>query len=85
MTPDGRFVTFVSGATTLVSGVSDTNGTADVYLRDMQAGTTRLVSINAAGVSTGNRASGTAQYPFDFSFGPPVITADGRYVARRPP
>ncbi|MCA1600197.1 MAG: PKD domain-containing protein, partial [Acidobacteria bacterium] len=40
---DGRYVVFHSTATNLVS--SDTNAQTDVFLRDMQSGTTQLVSI----------------------------------------
>ena len=40
--PDGRFVVFESTATNLVAG--DTNGMSDYFLRDIAAGTTRLVS-----------------------------------------
>ncbi len=81
MTPDGRYVAFVSGETDLVTGVSDANAGWDVFLRDLQTGTTRLVSWNAAGTGTGNRASGTGQYDFDFVQGPPVLSDDGRFVA----
>ena len=45
MTPDGRYVAFTSAATNLVAG--DTNGIADVFVRDLQAGTTTLVSVGA--------------------------------------
>ena len=38
MTPDGRYVAFVSAATNLVAG--DTNGIADVFVRDLVNGTT---------------------------------------------
>ena len=40
---DGRYVVFVSGATNLVAG--DTNGAVDVFRRDLQTGTTALVSL----------------------------------------
>jgi len=60
---DARFVAFVSDATDLVSG--DTNGVADIFLRDRRAGTTVLVS--------GAHADGPSDAP--------VISADGRYVA----
>lgn len=66
MTPDGHFVSFVSEATDLVTG--DTNNIPDVFVRDMQAGTTTLVSLGATGVS-GNASE------------LPDITPDGRYVA----
>jgi Tol biopolymer transport system component len=63
---DGRFVAFVSHATNLVPG--DTNGAADIFVRDRQGGTTERVSLDSSGVE-GNG-------PSDF----PSISADGRYV-----
>lgn len=54
ITPDGRYVAFESLATNLVGG--DGNGTIDVFVRDLQAGTTRLVS-RASGGGTGNGQS----------------------------
>jgi len=65
MTLDGRFVAFVSAANNLVP--DDTNGIPDVFLRDLQVGTTTLAS---AGATTANRSSES-----------PEITPDGRYVA----
>lgn len=65
MTPDGHYVAFVSAANNLVP--DDTNGIADVYLRDLQVGTTTLISV---GAKTANRSSES-----------PTITPDGRYVA----
>src|SRR5205823_3086000 len=44
---DGRFVVFVSNASNLVE--NDTNGKADVFVRDLQAGTTERVSVDDAG------------------------------------
>ena len=68
MTPDGRYVAFASDASTLVPG--DTNGIADVFVRDLQAGTTTLVSVGARPSFTELGGSES-----------PVITPDGRYVA----
>ncbi len=65
---DGRYVAFMSDAPDLVPG--DANGTSDIFVRDVSAGTTTLVSVNSAGTATGN----------GFSYGP-SISADGRYVA----
>jgi Ca2+-binding RTX toxin-like protein len=65
---DGRFVAFVSWADNLV--VTDTNGTADVFVRDLQLGTTTLVSVNNDGNDSGNRFSAS-----------PTISVDGRFVA----
>jgi Tol biopolymer transport system component len=67
LSPDGRYVAFRSGASDLVAG--DANGTYDVFVRDLQAGTTTLVSVNSAGTGSGNQDS--------FA---PVLSADGRYV-----
>ena len=66
---------FQSGASDLVA--NDTNGTTDVFVRDLQLGTTTLVSINRFGTGSGN----------SFSGGPagPVISADGRFVAFQQP
>ena len=41
---DGRYVVFVSEASNLVD--NDTNGVADVFMRDRKAGTTTLISAN---------------------------------------
>jgi WD40-like Beta Propeller Repeat len=63
---DGRYVAFNSFADNLVP--RDTNHFSDVFLRDLQTGTTTLVSSNAGFFS----ASG-------FSY-PPAISLDGRYI-----
>jgi Tol biopolymer transport system component len=68
ITPDGRYVAFLSAASNLVSG--DTNGISDVFVRDLTTGTTRLVSVGAS-LPTGQVTP---------SVGAPVITSDGRYV-----
>jgi Tol biopolymer transport system component len=64
---DGRYVTFESTATNLVS--EDNNGGYDIFVRDRQTGTTTLVSKNSAGV----KGDGTSRNPF--------ISANGRFVA----
>ena len=64
---NGRFVAFHSFAFNLVP--NDFNGRRDVFVRDLQNGTTTLVSVNLSGTGTGN---GTSQKP--------TISADGRYV-----
>ncbi len=63
----GRYVAFGSDASNLVSG--DTNGSADVFVRDRKLGTTRRVSVSSTG------AQGDSG-----SFGP-VISSRGRYVS----
>ena len=65
---DGRFVAFSSAASDLVA--NDTNGTGDVFVRDLQLGTTTLVSVNRFGTGSGNSSSVS-----------PVISPDGRFVA----
>jgi Tol biopolymer transport system component len=67
ITPDGRFVVFMSVAGDLVAG--DTNGTRDVFVRDLIAQTTTLVSVNGAGTGSGGGASSNGR-----------ITPDGRFV-----
>lgn len=64
---DGRFVAFESWADTLVPG--DTNAVADIFVRDMIAGTTELISVSSTGVQ-GNGGSSQA-----------AISADGRFVS----
>jgi hypothetical protein len=66
LSADGRFVVFRSNDADLPSG----NGTRyHVYIRDMQAGVTKLVDKNAAG-KTANDDSGAAS-----------ISADGQTIA----
>ena len=68
---DGRFVAFASLASDLVA--NDTNGaTGDVFVRDLQLGTTSLASVNRFGTGSGNNVS---------SDGVPAISADGRFLA----
>src|ERR1044072_2759555 len=56
---DGKFVLF-SGRATNLTTVSDTNGNMDLYLRDLQTDSTRLVTIdkfgNAAGLAIADYA-----------------------------
>ena len=65
---NGRYVAFISGATNLVAGPINTYG--NVFLRDLQAGTTVLVSVGTDGVSPGNNDASDL-----------VMSPDGRYVA----
>src|SRR2546429_2327180 len=64
---NGRYVVFESEASNLVA--NDTNGVSDVFLRDLQTGTTTLISVNSAGAG-GNGASTS-----------PLISPEGRYLA----
>ena len=52
---DGRFVAFFSEASDLVA--TDTNGSLDVFVRNLQKGTTTLVSVNRAGTDSINGSS----------------------------
>lgn len=67
LTPDGRYVAFVSEASNLTPG--DTNGIADVFVRDVLAGATAMVSVGAISNAAGDSSES------------PEITPDGRYVA----
>jgi len=64
---DGRFVAFGSVADNLVAG--DANEAGDVFVHNLETGTTTLVSVSSAG-SQGNDASGSAS-----------ISGNGRFVA----
>ena len=73
---DGRYVAFSSRATNLAPG--DTNGVVDVFVRDLQAGTTERVSVS----STGAQGDGDSGVEHVSTAGRPVaISGDGRYVA----
>ncbi|MBF5033771.1 PD40 domain-containing protein [Micromonospora sp. ANENR4] len=63
----GRYVIFYSVASNLVP--EDTNGLADIFVRDRLLGTTSRVSVS----STGGQADGASSGP--------AISADGRFVA----
>ena len=69
MNADGRFVVFLSASPNLVPGQVDTNGTTDVFFRDLTTGTTTLVSRRDADGSAGNGES------YD-----PMISPDGQWV-----
>jgi hypothetical protein len=64
---DGRYVAFYSLATNLVAG--DTNGVADIFVRDRLSGQTTRVSVSTAGAQGNGDSSGQS------------LSADGRYVA----
>lgn len=64
---NGRFVVFASDAPDLVPG--DTNGFADIFLRDRVAGTTTRVSVASDG---SQQIGGGAAAP--------EISGDGRYI-----
>ncbi len=64
---NGRFVAFDSRASNLVP--NDTNGQYDVFVRDLQEGTIKRISVD----SNGNQANFNSTYP--------SISSDGRFVA----
>lgn len=64
---DGRYVVFESEASNLVTG--DTNGVADVFLRDRTAHTTTRVSVSTSGVESNGASREVA------------ISGDGTVVA----
>ena len=64
---DGRYLAFKSTADNLVPG--DTNGLMDIFVRDLEKGITRRVSVS----SVGAQADGFSSEP--------TISADGRHVA----
>lgn len=64
---DGRYVAFMSYASNLVPG--DTNSTADIFVKDTLTGSITRVSTD----SGGGQSNGASMNP--------VISADGRYVA----
>ncbi|MFT5359614.1 MAG: hypothetical protein ACI88L_000072 [Candidatus Paceibacteria bacterium] len=66
---EGRYVVFKSSSTDLVA--SDTNAVNDIFLRDMQSGTTTRVSVSSAEA----QANGASVFP--------DISGDGRYIIFR--
>src|SRR5208282_6674602 len=64
---NGQFALFESAANNLVAG--DTNGVNDVFVRDLVASVTTLVSVS----TNGGAANGVSRSS--------VMTPDGRYVA----
>ena len=64
---DGRYAAFASPAGDLVP--KDTNGTFDVFVRDLRKGTIERVSLDAGGGQLDSASNG------------PVISEDGRRVA----
>jgi hypothetical protein len=69
ITPDGHYVVFMSPSSDLTP-IPDNNSAQDIFVRDLQAGSTSLVSVNLAGTGSGDNFS-------DF----PTISSDGHYVS----
>lgn len=63
----GRYVVFSSPATNLVAG--DTNGVADIFMRDTTMSITTRVSVTDAGAQNASATTGAC-----------AISTDGRYV-----
>ena len=70
LSADGRHVAFYSGATNLVAG--DRNDRVDVFVRDLDRGTTELASVATTGAPA-NDASGYLDEGL-------AISRDGRFV-----
>lgn len=70
ITPDGRFVVFLSFASNLVPG--DTNGMRDVFLHDRVSATVERVSVSSAGTEADEASGGNSGGPF--------VSTDGRWV-----
>ena len=66
---DGRYASFESDAINLLGAGNDTNGSADVFVHDLQTGTTTRVSVDSNGIQ-GNGDSSA-----------PSISSDGKFVA----
>ena len=80
ISPDGRYVTFGSNATNLVT--DDLNGVMDVFVFDRQTGQIERVSVATDGTQ-GNEASGftlIAPDGIDLAYGP-LISSDGSIIA----
>jgi len=69
LSADGTWLAFLSSANNLASGVSDSNGTADVFLYNRTTAAMSLVSHSSFGLTS---AAGAASEP--------LISADGSYV-----
>lgn len=77
MTPDGRFVAYMTLARTLVEGDEGDLNVWDVHIHDREAGSTERVSIASDG--TAQTVEGlSVRQPWLFR---PTISDDGRYVA----
>lgn len=73
---DGRFVAFESLASDLVVG--DTNGSGDVFVRDLDLGITERVSLTSAGAQVTSAGAGGGWIGLSCA---PTISHDGSLVA----
>ncbi|MFM9068273.1 MAG: TolB family protein, partial [Planctomycetota bacterium] len=62
--PNSQYVLFTSLATNSVTGVSDSNGIADILVRDIVNNVTKIVTLAASGAAT---ATGGSSTPVGFS------------------
>jgi len=69
MSPDGRYVAYLSTSTTHVTG--DTNSTDDVFLYDRQTGLTERVNVSSTGLQA--NASSNRNTPF-------AMSPDARFI-----
>ena len=72
ISPDGRYVSFSSGAANLIEG--DTNGLPDVFVADMASGRIRRVSVSSTGVQQNAAVIDPFHQVSD-------VSRDGRFVA----
>ncbi len=72
ISPDGRYVAFISSAENLVPG--DNNRVRDVFVRDRLLGTTERISVASDGTQGDGQSSGLAT-------GAPALSGDARFVA----
>ena len=75
ITPNGRWVTFVSGSPVIVAG--DTNGGTDVFTYDRATGRVSMDSVSSLGVQG---VGVDATYPMDISYSA-SISPNARYVS----
>ena len=73
---DGKRISFASSATNLVA--NDTNGKRDVFVRDLTASTTSLVSRGATAIGNNDSPADDPNSPSVFTS---AISADGAFVA----
>ena len=70
LSADGRWIAFATSSSNIISGVTDGNGSGDIYLYDRDGGAMTLVSHAAGSLTT------TANSDSDVK----AVSADGRWV-----
>src|SRR5262249_28356245 len=70
ISPNGRYVAFISEASDLVPG--DSNGQRDVFVHDCQTGETFAASVNSQG-EIGNGESGTVSHAINVTDTPCIV------------